>query len=119
MAEGLFDDDAGPAAALFLGEAGLPELFRDGGEESRSHSEVENLVAPGVVPLIGVGDLLREALVSLRVLKITFDVINALGKPGPGCRVDLVGGIFGGFLVEVLSKALGGEVVLTAADEGN
>src|SRR5260370_12878844 len=118
VAKGLFDDDGGPVAALFLGEAGLTELFRDGGEESRSHSEVEKLVATGVVLVIGVGDLLREALVSLRVLKITFDVINALGKPGPGCRVDFGGGIFGDFLGEGFSKALGVEVLAGEADDG-
>src|SRR6266446_2848027 len=48
MAERFFDDDTGPLAVLFLGEAGLTELLHDGREKSWSDGEIEKPVASGV-----------------------------------------------------------------------
>jgi len=119
MAERFFDDDAGPLAVLFLGEAGLTELLHDGREKSWSDGEIEKPVASGVVLLIDIVDLLRQTLERLGILKVTPDVIDPFGEPGPDCGVDLGGRIFGDFFRESLAKTLRGEVVAGEADVAN
>src|SRR5260370_23689149 len=118
MAERFFDDDTGPLAVLFLGEAGLTELLHDGREKSLSDREIEKPVAAGVVLLIDIVDLLRQTLERLGILKVTLDVIDPFGEPGPNCGVDLGGRIFGDFFRESLAKTFRSEIVAGEADDG-
>jgi hypothetical protein len=118
VSERLFDDDPGPVAALLLGQSGLTQLFHNDREKSWRDGEVEKLVAARVVLLIGVGDLLIQALVSLRVLKIAFDVIDALGEPGPDGGINFCRGILGNFVGEMLPEGLRIEVVACETDDG-
>src|SRR5258708_15524937 len=118
MAERFFDDDTGPLAVLFLGEAGLTELLHDGREKSWSDGEIEKPVASGVVLLIDIVDLLRQTLERLGILKVALDVIDTLGEPGPDCGVDLGGRIFGDFFRKSFAKTLRGEIVAGEADDG-
>src|SRR5260370_8229034 len=118
MAERFFDDDTGPLAVLFLGEAGLTELLHDGGEKSWCNGEIEKPVASGVVFFIDVVDLLPQALERLGILEVTLDVIDTLGEPGPNCGVDLGGRVFGDFFRKSFAKTLRGEVVAGEADDG-
>src|SRR5258708_18540234 len=114
----LFDDDAGPVAGLLLGKTGLTELLHDGREKLWSDREIEKPVASGVVFLIDIVDLLRQTLERLGILKVTLDVIDPFGEPGPDCGVDLGGGILGDFFRESLAKTFRGEIVAGEADDG-
>src|SRR5579859_2260535 len=118
MTEGLFDDHAGPAAILLLGETGLAELLDDGRKESGGHGQIKKAVPAGVVLLVDIGYLLGKALIGLRVLKVALDIINALREPGPYFGIDLAGRIFGNLGGKVLAKALRVEVVAGKADDG-
>src|SRR6266436_4102500 len=118
MAERFFDDDTGPLAVLFLGEAGLTELLHDGREKSRRNREVEKSIPSGAVFFIDVVDLLPQALERLGILKVALDVIDTLGEPGPNCGVDLGGRIFGDFFRKSFAKTLRGEIVAGEADDG-
>src|SRR6266852_5234359 len=117
MAKRFFDDDAGPVAAPLLGEAGLTELLHDGREKSWSDREIEKPVASGVVLLIDIVDLLRQTLERLGILKVTLDVIDPFGEPGPNCGVDLGGRIFGDFFRESLAKTFRSEIVAGGAED--
>ena len=118
VAERLLDDDARPVVALFLGQPCLAKLFDDSRKKSRSDGEVEKSAAVRVVLLIDFRDLLPQPLVRIRVLKISFDVVDALGEPGPDRRVDRRGRIFGNFFRERLAESFRVEVVAGETDDG-
>src|SRR6266481_1323335 len=104
MAERFFDDDTGPLAVLFLGEAGLTELLHDGREKSWSDREIEKPVASGVVLLIDIVDLLRQTLDRLGIVKVAVDVIDPFDEPRPDCGFDLGEGFVEDFFRESFAK---------------
>ncbi len=118
MAERLLNDNARPVAVFFFGQAHLPELLHDGREKSRRNGEVEEAISSRIVLLIDIGNLLRQALVRVRILKITLDIVNALGEPGPYCGVDLRRGIFWDFFRQRFAESFRVEVVAGETDDG-
>src|SRR5207302_9703399 len=67
--------------------------------------------------LVSLVDLLFQTLVSLRVQKIAFHVVNALDHPGPELRIERRGGEFGDFFSQHLSKTGSVKVVAGEADD--
>src|SRR5256886_12292351 len=88
MAKGLFDDHARPAVVFFLGQSAFAQLFDDRGEEPWRDRQIEEPVTERVMQLVGLFHLLFQPLVGLGVLKITTNVIDALGDPFPELQVD-------------------------------
>jgi hypothetical protein len=62
VTEGLFDDDAAPVAARFVGEAGGAELLHDGSDERRRGGEVIEVIAVGAVLPVDIGERGLDAL---------------------------------------------------------
>src|SRR5437667_12863992 len=79
--------------------------------------EVEKAIAESVVFLVSFVDLLFQTLVSFRVQKIAFDVVNALDHPGPELRIERRGGEFGDFFRQHLAEAGGVKVIAGEADD--
>src|SRR5215469_2946437 len=118
VAKWLFDDDPRPAAVFFFRQTTRSQHFGDGREKPRGHREIKKAIPQRVVLPVGFGDLLFEALISVRVLKITLDIVDARTNPIQQLRVDGRGRKLGNLVHQVLSKAFGGEVVGGKADDG-
>ena len=69
-AERLFDDDAPPMPVLLADEAGFAELLHDGGEHLWRRREVEQIIAAGVMRLVGLGQELRQILVGRGIVEL-------------------------------------------------
>ena len=80
-AERLFDDDPPPMPVLFTNEAGVSEPLHDGGEHLCGRREVEQVIAAGVMRLVGLGQKLRQILVGRRVVELALEMVEALGEP--------------------------------------
>ncbi len=87
-------------------------------EEPRSYCQIEKSIAYSVVPFIGFVDLLLQALVSLRVQEIAFDVVDALAHPVPELRVDGRGNVFWNFCGQHFPEAGGIKIVAGKAYDG-
>src|SRR5690349_9220234 len=113
----LFDDDSRPPSVLLFRQATQTPHFDDGREESGRHRQIKEPITQRVVLPIRLGDLLLEAFVRFRVLKITFDVIDALAHPVEELWVDRRRGELRNLLHERSSKALRSEVVHRKAND--
>ena len=88
VAKRLLYDNACPPAVFLFRQATLAQHFDDRREETRSHRQVKKAVPHRVVLPVHLADLLFQTLVRFRVLKITFDVIDALAHPVQELRID-------------------------------
>ena len=79
--ERLLDDDAPPMPFLFANEAGVSEPLHDGGEHLRGRCQIEQVIAAGVMRLVGLGEKLRQILVGRRVVELALEMVEALGEP--------------------------------------
>src|SRR5208282_4288377 len=68
--------------------------------------------------LVGLVDLIFEALVGLGVLKVAADVVGSLGDLVPEFQVDGPGSILGEFVGQHPAKSIGRVVVGGEADDG-
>ena len=117
VAKRLFDDDARPVAVFFLRQTTQSQHLGDRREKPRGHGEIKKAIPCRVVLPVGFGDLLFETLVSVRVLKIAFDVVGALTHPIQQLRGDRRDSKLGNLLHEVFSKAFCGEIVGGKSDD--
>ena len=104
MTEGLFDDHARPVMVVFLREQQPPKLLDDGGKEAWRDREVEEFVALGAVELVSFVDCLCQAFIGFRVLKVAFDVVDALLEPVPKFQIDLGRSVLGNLFGKELRK---------------
>ena len=118
VAERFFDNDAGPVVVFFGGEPGGAELIDNGREEARRDSEIEELIAEGIVRLVDFLDLLLEALIEVLVGEIALDVLDALAQPLPHFQVDGVRRELRHFLTEIVAKGFRGQVIYGDTDDG-
>ena len=117
MPERLFHDDARPAVLFFFRQAALAQHFHDGREKTRRNGQVKKSVPKRVVFLVGFRDLLFEALVSLRIKEITFDVVRALDHPVQQFRIDRQRSKLGNIFCQRFPKALRVEVIRRKAND--
>src|SRR5207302_11253172 len=113
----LFDNHARPVATFFLGQTALGQHLSDRGKKTGRDREIKKAIAESVVLLVSFVDLLFQTLVSLRLQKIAFDVVNTLDHRGPELRIEWRRGELGNFFSQHLSKAGSVKVVAGEADD--
>ena len=114
-AERLFDDDAPPAAVLFLGEPGLADPLDDRAEQLLGDGEVEQHIAAGLVLGFDLVEQFGQPAIGIGRGKIAGEMGNAGGEEIPGLGVErLAGAARGGVrdkaahpFGEIVAKSLG------------
>src|SRR5205085_9378403 len=117
MPEGLFHDDTHPASVFLLRQAAQAQHLDDHREETRRYRKIKKPVTESVVFFVCFGNLLFETLIRIRILEVTFDVVNALAHGVEKFRIDRRSGKLGSLLHEILSETFRREVIDGKADD--
>src|SRR5262249_3659216 len=91
-------------------------LLDDRREKSRGDGEIEKPVALGVVLHVDFADLLLQAFEGFSIAEISLDVVDALGEPRPGFRIDVR--VLWNLVAKFLAERFRGFIVPREANDG-
>src|SRR5262249_59210113 len=92
--------------SVLANEAGFAEPPHDRGECFRWSRQIEQHIAAGVMRFIGRGQLLRQSLVSCRIVEFAPGIEYALSEPLPVVGQDPVGAELAQRICEVAAERL-------------